>query len=452
MENLDGTILATAAPSIARSFGVPSTSIGVSITAYLLALAVFIPLSGWVTDRLGIRLVFISAIAVFTVSSLLCAFSTGLVEFTLLRVVQGVGGAMMVPVGRLAVLRQTDKSDIIRAISWLTWPALFAPIVAPFLGGLLTTYASWPWIFLLNVPLGVIGVIAALRLVPASERVRDRPLDWLGFSLVCVGLGFLAYAGSAFSEAHPPWLAGSAALVVGLALTILSVIHLTRTPHPLFDLRVFRTETFRVTHAGGSLFRLTILAMPFMLALFFQDALGWTPIEAGSVILVLFVGNLAIKLATTPLLVRFGFRRVLIASTAGAIVTMLLTALIDDSTPIAAIIVLLFFSGVARSVGFTAYNTIAFADINEGQMTDVNTLASTVQQVAAGFGVAIGAIAVRAGMPLAGLVGSPGAIGAFHVAFVLVALLTAIALIEVILLSPRAGDNIRPVRSIRAPS
>ncbi|MDQ1569468.1 MAG: hypothetical protein QOF79_142 [Actinomycetota bacterium] len=451
MENLDGTILATAAPSIARSFDVPSASVGVAITAYLLALAAFIPLSGWLTDRLGVRVVFISAIAIFTVASLLCAFSTTLPEFTVLRVVQGIGGAMMVPVGRLAVLRETSKADIIRAISWLTWPALFAPVAAPFLGGLITTYATWPWIFLLNVPLGIIGVIAAIVLVPGGVRARDRRLDWLGFSLVCLGLGLLTYAGSAFSEANPPLIAGAVGLIAGLALTGLAALHLIRTANPLFDLRVFRTETFRVTHAGGSIFRLTILAMPFMLALFFQDALGWSPIEAGSVILVLFVGNLAAKLATTRLLVRFGFRRVLLASTVGAVVSMWLTALVDNATPVLVVIALLFFSGVTRSVGFTAYNTIAFADIDDVQMTDVNTLASTVQQAAAGFGVAIGAIALRAGQPLGQFVGASGVVGAFHVAFALVGILALVPLIEVISLSPRAGDNIRPARPVRSP-
>jgi EmrB/QacA subfamily drug resistance transporter len=446
MENLDGTILATAAPSIARSFRVDSASISIAITAYLLALAVFIPLSGWLTDRLGIRPVFLAAIAIFTVASGLCALSPNLPVFTALRVLQGIGGAMMVPVGRLAVLRATDKAGIIRAISWLTWPALFAPIVAPFLGGLITTYATWPWIFLLNLPLGVLAFVVALIVVPAGATARDRPLDWLGFVLIAAGLALLATAGSAFSEPDPLWPIAVIAAILGATITGLAALHLVRSERPLFGLDSFRIETFRITHAGGSLFRLTILAMPFLLALFFQDALGWSPLEAGAVILVLFVGNLAIKLFTTPLLRRFGFRPVLIVSTAGAAASMLLVALVSDSTPLVAIIALLFFGGVVRSVAFTAYNTIAFADVHEVDMTDANTLASTVQQVAAGFGVAVGAIALRAGEPLGRLLGGRSEVATFHAAFLLVGLLATVAMIEAITLSPRAGDNIRPVR------
>lgn len=449
MENLDGTILSTAAPSIARSFHVDSPSVSVAITAYLLTLAVVIPLSGWLTDRIGARPVFITAIAIFTLASAACAFSTSLTMLTVLRIVQAIGGAMMVPVGRLVVLRSTRKSDIIRAIAWLTWPALFAPVVAPFLGGLITTYASWPWIFLLNIPLGIAGVVAAIALVPTSTRILDRPLDWIGFLLLASGLGLVGFAGAVFSEARPDLLLGLVTLAAGLILTGGAAVHLVRATRPLFDLRVFGTETFRVSHAGGGLFRLTILAMPFMLALFLQDALGWSPVQAGSVILTLFVGNLAIKVATTPLLVRFGFRPVLMVATAGAVVSILLTAFVTGATPVAVIIVLLFFSGVFRSIGFTAYNTIAFADIPEVELSDANTLASTVQQVASALGVAVGAIALQLGQPIARALGDSSTVAPFRIAFLLIAALAAVAFVESLTLTRGAGDNIRPKRPVR---
>jgi EmrB/QacA subfamily drug resistance transporter len=450
MENLDGTILSTAAPSMARSFRVDSAAISIAITAYLLTLAVLIPLSGWLTERLGVRPVFLGAIAVFTIASVLCAASTTLVELTIMRVLQGVGGAMMVPVGRLAVLRTTEKAGLVRAIAYLTWPALVAPIIAPLAGGLLTTYATWPWIFLLNVPLGVIAFLAGLRLVPRHIRGASRPLDWPGLLLSCVGLGSLVYLGSLLSDPAPDWGAVTIAGVIGVGVTGLAVLRLLRARHPLLDLRIFRIETFRVTHAGGSLFRLTISALPFLLPLFFQDALGWTPVQAGAVVLVLFVGNLAIKPATTPLLRRFGFRPVLIVSTLCAALTMALAALITGSSPLPLVIALLFVSGVARSVGFTAYNTIAFADVPGAEMTDANTLASTVQQVAAGFGVAVGAVALSAGRPLSGLLGGPASVAAFHVAFLIVAVLAIVPVVESLLLSRDAGDNIRPARRIAA--
>jgi EmrB/QacA subfamily drug resistance transporter len=446
MEILDGTILATAGPRMARSFGVTSNSISIAITAYLLTVAVLIPLSGWLTERFGVRRVFILAIAVFTVASAACAISTSLPELTALRVVQGVGGAMMVPVGRLTVLRGTGKADLVRAIAWLTWPALVAPIAAPFVGGLITTYATWPWIFLINVPLGLVAFIAALRLVPHQERGPAGPLDWLGFVLLAVGLGSLTYLGSLLSTQRIEVIPTAVFAVVGVGVTTTAILYLLRARLPLLDLRILRVETFRITHAGGSLFRLTISAVPFLLPLFFQDALGWTPLQAGSVVLVLFVGNLAIKPATTPLLFRFGFRTLLVWSTAGAVVSIVLTAFVTGATPIAVLVVLMFFSGVTRSLGFTAYNTIAFADIPSDRTTPANTLASTVQQVASGFGVAVGAVALRVGQSISGLWGSKGSVSNFHIAFVILAVLAVIAFVEALLVSRTAGDGVRPVR------
>lgn len=443
MENLDGTILATAAPTIGRAFGVGSAAIGIAITAYLVTLAVLIPVSGWLTGRLGARTVFASAIAVFTVASVLCALSTGLAELTVMRVLQGAGGALMVPVGRLAVLRVTEKKDLVAAVAWLTWPALAAPIVAPLLGGLLVTFASWQWIFLLNVPLGVLAFIAALRLTP-PESERDRvPLDVPGFVLTFTGVGGVVVFGSLLAAPGAPLAPVIVSGAAGALLSAAAIVHLLRAPHPLLDLRAFRIETFRVTHAGGSLFRLTISAVPFLLPLFFQDALGWSPVQAGAVVLALFVGNLAIKPATTPMLKRWGFRRVLIGATAGAVLSMVLCAFVSSLTPIVLIVVLLVFSGATRSTGFTAYNTIAFADIPSAELTPANTLASTVQQIAAGLGIAVGAVALRAGGALSGI---PESTAAYQVAFLIIGALALGSVVEAVRLSPAAGENIRPPR------
>ena len=440
MDNLDGTILTTAAPSIGRSLGVPSVAVGITITAYLLTLAVLIPLSGWITRRLGSRRVFLAAIAIFTLASVLCALSTSLPELTVMRVLQGIGGAMMVPVGRLAVLRVTDRADLIRAIALLTWPALVAPVVAPLAGGFITTYFTWHWIFLINVPLGIVAFVAALRLVPTEERETPPPLDWVGLALTCTGLGSLVYLGSLLAERDPGVVATAGWAAVGFGLVGLAIAHQLRTRHPLLDLRALRIETFRLSHAGGSLFRLTVNAVPFLLPLLFQDVFGYSPLLSGALVLFVFVGNLAIKPATTPLLRRFGFRTVIMAASAAAALSMALMALLSSATPLWLVIVLLTVSGVARSTGFTAYNTIAFADVKRVEMTDANTLASTLQQVAAGFGVAVGAVALRLGDTFAG--GS----GSFSFAFAVLAGLTAVATVEALLLSRAAGENIRPVR------
>jgi EmrB/QacA subfamily drug resistance transporter len=442
MENLDGTILTTAAPSIGTSLGVPSVAVGVTITAYLLTLAVLIPLSGWITRRLGSRRVFLAAIAVFTLASVLCAISTSLTELVIMRVVQGIGGAMMVPVGRLAVLRVTERADLIRSIALLTWPALVAPVIAPLAGGIITTYATWHWIFLLNVPLGVVAFVAAVRLIPVEHREKPPPLDWIGLVLTCTGLGSLVFLGSLLAERDPGVLASVLVAILGVGLVGLAIRHLLRTRHPLLDLRALHIETFRLSHAGGSLFRLAVSAVPFLLPLLFQDVFGWTPVLSGALVLFVFVGNIAIKPATTPLLRRFGFRTVIVAASGGAAISMVLMAFLATATPLWLVVVLLAFSGVARSAGFTAYNTIAFADVERAGMTDANTLASTLQQVAAGFGVAVGAVALRLGDALSG---GPGS-GAFAFAFGVLAVLTALATVEALLLSRAAGENIRPVR------
>ena len=442
MENLDGTILTTAAPSIGKSFGVPSVAVGVTITAYLLTLAVLIPLSGWITRRFGSRRVFLVAIAVFTIASILCAVSTSLTELTIMRVLQGIGGAMMVPVGRLAVLRVTDRSDLVRAIALLTWPALVAPVIAPLAGGLITTYATWHWIFLINVPLGVIAFIAALRLIPMEPLETPPRLDWIGLLLTCSGLGALVYLGSLFSEGSFGVLEIIVWAVGGFVMVGLAIAHQLRTRHPLLDLRALRIETFRLSHAGGSLFRLSVSAVPFLLPLLFQDVFGWSPVFSGAIVLFVFIGNIAIKPATTPLLRRFGFRTVIIGATTAAALSMALMSFIAASTPWWLVILLLTFSGIARSVGFTAYNTIAFADVKRVEMTDANTLASTLQQVAAGFGVAVGAAALRAGDLI---VGGNGA-GSFQLAFAVLAVLTVAATVEAWRMTATGGENIRPVR------
>ena len=272
------------------------------------------------------------------------------------------------------------------------------PRVAPLAGGIITTYFTWHWIFLINVPLGTVAFIAALRLIPAEARKTPPPLDWIGLALTGTGLGSLVYLGSLLAERDPGVLAMIGWAVVGVGLVGFAIVHQLRTRHPLLDLRALRIETFRLSHAGGSLFRLTVNAVPFLVPLLFQDVFGYTPLLSGALVLFVFVGNLAIKPATTSLLRRFGFRAVIVIASAAAAVSMALMALLSSATPVWLVIALLTVSGVARSAGFTAYNTIAFADVERAEMTDANTLASTLQQVAAGFGVAVGAVALRVGM------------------------------------------------------
>jgi EmrB/QacA subfamily drug resistance transporter len=443
MENLDGTIVTTAAPRIGRALHVPSTSVGLVIAAYLVTLAVLIPLSGWMADRWGARPVFLSAIAIFTASSLACAVSTSLTELVVFRVIQGAGGAMMVPVGRLIVLARTPKSEVLRVIALLVWPALIAPVVAPLAGGLITTYASWRWLFLINLPLGLLAFAVAWRLIESPRIDATAPLDRVGVALTCTGLAGATYMAYLLSQSKLSWpevitfAAASALLLAG------AVMHLLRAPHPLVNLRTLRVPTFRTALGSGSLFWIAITAVPFLLTLLFQNAFGWSPVKSGAVVLFVFVGNIAIKPATTPLLRRFGFRPVLVAATAGAAATMVAAATFGIGTPVVVIALVALLNGVGRSVSLTCYSTIAFSDTPPEEIRDANTLQATAQQLSVGLGVPIGAIALRAGGPLGHLLPGPvGAVSAYSVGFLLLAVLALIATAGALRLHADAGSAV----------
>jgi EmrB/QacA subfamily drug resistance transporter len=451
MEILDGTILSTAAPDIARSLGVRGSDIGIAITAYLITLAVLIPLSGWLADRYGTRTVFVGAILLFTVASGLCALSTSLPELAALRVLQGAGGALMVPVGRLVVLRGTGKRDLIRAIAFLTWPALVAPIAAPLVGGLLTSYLSWHWIFLINLPLGAIALVCALRLVPQLTAATRSPMDWIGFGQTAGCLAALVLALSALGAAtiERPLVLGSAgvALVLGLA----GYRHLSRAEHPLLDLELLRIRTFRLAHVSGGVFRATVFAVPFVLPLMFQQAFGWSAVRAGAMLMAVFAGNLGVKPATTGILRRCGFRATIVGAILVVGLTMLLCAAITPGTPTLALIGLLVISGAARSIGFTGYGTIAFADLEPDQITAANTVSATLQQLAGGLGVALGALGLQIGAGLSNNLQltnnlDPAGLDSvlpYRITFVLLGVLTLTSLIEAFRLGPDAGHQLQ---------
>jgi EmrB/QacA subfamily drug resistance transporter len=436
MEILDGTVIAPAAPHIAADFGVPAVAVNVAVTAYVLTLAVLVPVSGWLADRFGARRVFLTAVLLFTVASAGCALAPSLPVLTATRVVQGAGGAMMVPVGRLAVLRTTAKTDLIRAIAYLTWPALVAPVVAPALGGVLATYASWRWIFVLNLPLGIAAAVLTRRLVPDLRGADAPPLDWRGFALTAVGIAALVVGLESIGSARPDPVLAALSLAVAVAALAAGVRYLLRTPRPLVDLRILRTATFRVTAFGGSVYRAVISAIPFLLPLFFQLAFGWTAALAGLLVIALFAGNVAIKPATTPLMRRFGIRTVMLAALAGSAVCLAAMALLQPTTPLPLLVALLVASGVARSIGFSAYNSIAFADVPAPRMTSANTLNAALQELGAGLGVAVGALLVRLGSAL-GL--DAGAGTPFRLAFLLLAAIFVVPAVEAVLLPRTAG-------------
>jgi EmrB/QacA subfamily drug resistance transporter len=442
MENLDATIIATAAPAIAGDLRVDPVDVNAAMTGYLVAVAVGLPISGWLTDRFGARRILLVAIAIFTVASAVCALSTGLPMLVVARIAQGIGGALMVPVGRLAVLRVTAKADMIDAIAYLTWPALLAPVMAPLLGGWIVTVASWHWIFLINLPLGVVAFIVGARIVPPT-RSAVPPLDWVGFA-ICAGL--LSSLMIGIEVARPASSGGVPLLLVAMlaAMIIFAVggwSWFRRTPHPLLRFGTLRVASFRVTNAGGSVYRLIISAVPFLLPLMLQVGFGWSAVRAGFYVLLLFAGNVLIKPATSPLLRRFGFRSVLIGSIIGGILMLVAIGLLRPTTPTLLIAVVLVLSGVFRSVGFSAYNSLQFADIEPKDLADANTLSSTLQQVAAGLGVAVGALLLRLSDHAVGPAPEP-LVTAYGLTFILLAVIMLQPLIQAVGLHRSAGAEL----------
>ncbi len=444
MEMLDGTIVTTASPRIGRSLHVPPTQVGLVITAYLLTLAVLIPLSGWLARRFGNRAVFLSAIAIFTLASVACATSVTLGELVAMRVLQGAGGAMMVPVGRNMVVSAVDKRDLVRVMSYVVWPGLVAPVIAPLAGGLITTYASWHWLFLINAPLGVVAFAVAWRLVENTGVVRPPPLDWLGVLLTCAGLGGLTYTASLVSRTAQSPAETIAFAVVSLALLVGSGWHLSRAAHPLLNLQTLRVPTFRIAQTGGFLYWFVVGAGPFLLPLLFQTQFGWSPVKSGAVTAFIFVGNIGIKPATTPLISRFGFRPLLVTSTGCMALAMAGLALITAATPLAVIGALALVSGAARSAALTVYNTVGLAEIEPTQMRDANTFAATTTQLASGLSIAAATIALRLGGPLGRLLpGTATGKTAYTIAFLLLALVAVAATLQALRLHPQAGEIAR---------
>ncbi|MCB8875009.1 DHA2 family efflux MFS transporter permease subunit [Acidisoma silvae] len=440
MELLDTTVITTAIPRMAQSFGVHPVDLNLGVTAYMIMLAAGIPLSGWAAERFGARTVFASAILLFTVASALCGLSNGLWEFFGARILQGLGGAMMVPVGRLVVLRVTPKSQLMQATALITWPALVAPILGPVVGGFLTTYASWRWIFFLNVPIGILGLAATLLIIRNTHSESTKRLDVPG--AILSGLSAMAFVYGAS-------LAGTASGNLGwsLGLMLLGVIggwatvrHAKRVKAPLIEFTAFSIQTFRATLRGGSLVRMGINAAPFLLPLLFQLGFHRSPVEAGSLLLVLFVGNLAIKPLTTPMMRRFGFRRVLIVNGTILALTFLGFALLEARTPAWLLMPLLLISGMARSTEFTAMNTLAYADIPPERMGSANILFNLGQQVAFGIGVAVGAILLRLGHGILG--GEQITVADFRFAFAGTFILCLLGLADFLALPPHAGANV----------
>jgi EmrB/QacA subfamily drug resistance transporter len=440
MEQMDSTVIATSLPMIATDLGESPIALKLALTSYLVSLAVFIPVSGWMADRFGARTIFRAAIAVFMGGSILCGLSSSLGSFVAARFLQGMGGAMMVPVGRMVILRSVSKTELGQALNYLTIPALIGPIIGPPLGGLITTYLNWRWIFFINIPISILGIYLATRFIENLRVDRVPPLDWLGFLLSAVGLS-LAMLGLATAGWHLVSARVSfGCMAIGVAALVLYYQHARRAAHPLLRLELFRIQTFRVGVLGGSLFRAGIGALPFLLPLFLQLGFGMTPFQSGLLTCSAAAGSMCMKTISRKILRRFGFRTVLKSNLAFASASLVAIAFFTIHTPHPAIVLTLLFGGVFRSLQFTSLNAISYADVEHADVSQASSIASAVQQLSLGMGVTIGAFALQASSFVQGhaqLVASD-----FWPAFVLVGMLAMCSLRFILQLPENAGHEI----------
>jgi len=440
MEQLDGTVLATALPAMAADLHEDPVALKLALTSYLLSLAVFIPLSGWAADRFGARRVFRAAIVVFTFGSILCGLSNSLGAMVVFRIVQGLGGAMMTPVGRLVLLRTAPRQELVRAMAYLTIPALIGPLIGPPVGGFIATYFHWRYIFWINVPIGALGVALVTRFIPDLREEWTPPLDVAGAILSGVGLSCLVFGFTIAGRGFAPTPLVALIIALGAAALVAYVRHAKRAPYPIVDLDLLRIPTFRAAVFGGFLFRIGLGATPFLLPLLLQAGFGLSAYEAGLLTFVSAAGAMAMKTTAQPILRMFSFRRVLIVNALISAAFLAFNATFSAATPHLIIMGALLVGGFFRSLEFTALNALAYADVDHDAMSRATSFASVAQQLSLSTGVAIGAAALEAARALRG----GGALQAtdFTPAFILVATISALAALQFLRLSPRAGEEL----------
>ncbi len=439
MERMDSTIIATSLPAIATDIGTSPIALKLAVTSYLVALAVFIPISGWMSDRFGALNIFRLAIGVFMIGSIGCAFSNSIEAFVIARLIQGAGGSMMTPVSRLLLVRGTPRNQLVDALAWLTIPALVGPILGPPVGGFLTTYLSWHWIFWINVPIGIAGIILVTRLLPPIEARVPKPLDFPGFFLSAISFSAFIFGISVVSLPAVPMYYGYAAIALGVLSGLLYLLHARRAAHPLLDPRMFRYPMFRAAIVGASNFRMGLGALPFLMPLMLQLGFGLTPFQSGMVTFVTAIGSLSSKFGAARMFGAFGFRNVLIVTTFLSAILLAINGLFHPGTPLWLIMACLLVGGVLRSMAFSGVNAMAFGDVDDadtGQATAINAVA---QRLSMAMGVAVAGASLDISSSLHG---GTLEIADFNIAFLVVGLVSASSVITFWRLPPNAGDDL----------
>jgi len=442
MENLDATIVNTAVPTMAASLAVEPLSLKAVLTSYTLSLAVFIPVSGWVADRFGTCRVFKLAIWLFLLGSLGCGLAPNVPLLVASRILQGIGGAMMTPVGRLALVRTFPRSEMLRAMNYVIIPALLGPLLGPFTGGLIVHVTSWRMIFFVNIPLALAGLWLTRRYMPDYREPDAPPLDRWGFLFFCSGIALLSYVLEVFGEHHHATGPLAAMAAVSLALLALYGWHARRTPAPLIELALLKVRSFRISVLGGFVTRLGFGGMPFLLPLLYQLGLGYLPWQAGLLTMPQALAAMGMKIISRPLLKRFGHRTILLSNTVLLGLTMMAFTQIDRGVPLFGILALSFTQGFFASLQFTAMNSLVYADIDDHDASKAGSIASTAQQLSLSFGVAIGSLV--ASWFLGGLDQTDAiqTLPALHKAFFALGLITIVSSVSFLGLHPYDGNNI----------
>lgn len=447
MEQMDSTVIATALPAIAHDLGVGPITLKLALTSYMVALAVFIPISGWMADKFGAKRIFRIAILIFVIGSIFCAVSTSVFEFVAARFLQGMGGAMMTPVGRLVLLRTTQKKDLVSAMALLTIPALVGPLTGPPIGGFITTYFTWHWIFLINVPVGILGIWLSSIYLPEIEKRASPPLDVTGFMLIALCAAGTVFGLSVVSLPALPPIVGILTTLLGIACGALYLRHQRQHPAPILRLSLFRNHAFRAAITGGTLFRIATGAVPFLMPLMLQLAFGMTPFQSGLTTFAGALGALTVKFVAKRLFAATGFKVTLIGASLAGAATTAVNGFFTEATPQGVIILFLFASGLARSMFFTGTNALSYSEIDDDEASQATSISSVLQQVSLALGVAFAAFVLEASSYVSG---SHLQLADFHLAFFLVSLVSLTATLPLLSLKANAGADVSGHRRFRA--
>ncbi|TGE75881.1 MFS transporter [Weissella confusa] len=435
MDVMDGTIVTTALPKMAQNFNVSAATIGLLVSTYMIAVAVFIPLSGWIAQRLGNKRIWLLAVALFTISSLGSALAPNFAVLLTMRVIQGIAGAMMTPTARLIVLEKTPANQLLRMISYLVWPSLVAPALAPVIGGMFVTYFTWHWIFLINLPIGIIAFLIGMHLLPKDEVKQARAFDVRGFiELALASVALLAGAEMVARTGTVVWY-GLILVVIGILLGVNVFFHLRKAENPLFSVDAMKVPTFRVFQTGGTIFQVTIASLPYVLTVLLQTVFGWTAARAGWYVLFIFVGNIGIKPFTNPIIRNLGFRGALVASFSMLALSSFALALVRPTSPAVWIMLLALISGVGRSLAFTSYNGLQFTEIAPEDRNGANTLTAVTQSMGQGLGISLITVIIHLFQTHFSLQ------GAYSWGFVVLGVFAIIPMLEILTLPKDAGSE-----------